>query len=86
MGNFAIFFATFAIGITIAYLVKCSERSLRLINTFICILMTIVIVLTTIRILEQPHKRDIVKALNGELQYDTLSLDKDGKLLEIKIK
>lgn len=27
-----------------------------------------------------------VEALNGTLQYDTVSLNKDGKLLEIKIK
>ena len=27
-----------------------------------------------------------IEALNGTLQYDTVSLDKNGKLLEIKIK
>lgn len=32
-------------------------------------------------------KQDIsIEALNGTLEYDTVSLDKDGKLLEIKIK
>lgn len=32
------------------------------------------------------HNDYTVEALNGTLEYDTVSLDKEGKLLEIKIK
>ena len=36
--------------------------------------------------IEEAKQNTAIEALNKTLQYDTLSLDKNGKLLEIKIK
>lgn len=30
-------------------------------------------------------RQETIQAINGELQYDTLSMDKYGKVLEIKV-
>lgn len=49
------------------------------------LLVILSIIFTTI-ICNKIANENIVKALNNELQYDTLLLDKNGKLLEIELK
>lgn len=52
---------------------------------FVCILVAFICLFGSIDIAVK-NSSEIVEALNGTLEYDTISLDKNGKLLEIKIK
>ena len=50
--------------------------------------VVIIIILTTIIVSvvdKEVEEKDIINILNGDIKYDTISMDKHGKLLEIEI-
>lgn len=67
------------------YIVKSLNEEdfyLSLIAVGTIIILTIIL---TSKICNETKKEDIVNILNGDVKYDTVSMDKHGKLLEIEI-